>query len=51
MEIRENTEQMMNRMIVGSWVTQAIHVAAEIGIADLLASGPRTAEELAQETG
>ncbi len=51
MEIRENTEQMMNRMIVGSWVTQAIYVAAEIGIADLLASGPRTAEELAQETG
>lgn len=51
MEIRENTEQMMNRMIVGSWVTQAIYVAAEIGIADLLAPGPRTAEELAQETG
>jgi SAM-dependent methyltransferase len=51
MAIRENTEQMMNRMIVGSWVTQAIYVAAEIGIADLLASGPRTAGELAQETG
>ena len=37
-------------MIVGSWVTQAIYVAAEIGIADLLANGPRTADELAGGT-
>ena len=41
---------MLNQMIVGSWVTQAIYVAAEIGIADLLAAGPRTAGELAGET-
>ena len=45
------TEQMLNRMIVGSWVTQAIYVAAELGIADLLAALPRTACELAKETG
>ncbi|NIS65070.1 MAG: methyltransferase, partial [Gemmatimonadales bacterium] len=51
MEISGTTEQMLNRMIVGSWVTQAIYVAAEIGIADLLAGGPRTADELAWETG
>ena len=38
MEINEMTEQMLNRMIVGSWVTQAIYVAAEIGIADFLAA-------------
>jgi SAM-dependent methyltransferase len=44
------TEQMLNRMIVGSWMTQAIYVAAEIGIADLLAAGPRTADEMASET-
>lgn len=50
MEMRENTEQMLNRMIVGSWVTQAIYVAAEIGIADLLAAGPRKADELARDT-
>jgi hypothetical protein len=37
-------------MIVGSWVTQAIYVAAEIGIADLLDVDPRTAKELAKET-
>jgi SAM-dependent methyltransferase len=51
MEINEMTEQMLNRMIVGSWVTQAIYIAAEIGIADFLAAGPRTADELARETG
>ena len=45
------TEQVLNRMIVGSWVTQAIYVAAELGIADVLAAGPRTADELARETG
>jgi hypothetical protein len=38
-------------MIVGSWVTQAIAVAAELGIAERLADSPRTADELAQDTG
>ena len=50
MEHAGRNEQMLNQMIVGSWVTQAIYVAAEIGIADLLAAGPRTAGELAGET-
>lgn len=48
MDVSGTTEQMLNRMIVGSWVTQAIYVAAEIGIADILAAGPRTADELAR---
>jgi SAM-dependent methyltransferase len=51
MELTDNKEQMLNRMIVGSWVTQAIYVAAEIGIADCLAAGPRSVDELARETG
>lgn len=50
MDIPGKTEQILNQMIVGSWVTQAIYVAAEIGIADFLAAGPRTADELAGET-
>ncbi len=32
-------------------MTQAIYVAAETGVADLLAAGPKTAEEMAQATG
>ncbi len=41
---------MLNQIFVGSWITQGIFVAAELGIADLLTDGPRTAEELAEQT-
>ena len=34
----------------GAWITQGISVAAELGIADLLAQGPQTAEALATQT-
>src|SRR5947207_3675110 len=39
------------RLITGFWITQAIYVAAKLGIADLLAEGPRTSGELATRTG
>jgi hypothetical protein len=35
----------------GYWHTQAIHVAARLGVADLLKDGPRSAEQLAGLTG
>lgn len=38
-------------MTVGFQVSRAISAAAELGIADLLAGGPRTVEELAEATG
>ena len=44
-------EQQLGQMIVGSWVTQAIAVAAELAIADRLAAGPRCAEDLARDAG
>jgi C-methyltransferase len=34
----------------GGWIAAAVGVAAELGIADHLAGGPRTAEELARTT-
>ena len=37
-------------LINGSWVAQACYVAARLGIADLLAGGPRSAEDLAAAT-
>lgn len=40
----------LNRMIRGFQLSQAIHVAAVLGIADLLRDGPRTSEELARAT-
>jgi len=39
------------RLINGYQTTQAIHVVAALGVPDLLADGPRSAEELASETG
>jgi len=37
--------------VTSSWMAQAIYVAAELQIADLLAEGPRTSEDLAAVTG
>ena len=37
-------------LINGSWIAQACYVVARLGIADLLAAGPRTAEDLAAAT-
>jgi hypothetical protein len=38
------------RLVNGYQVSQAIHVAATLGIADLLADGPRTSDDLAAAT-
>lgn len=37
--------------ITGSWTTQILYAAAQLGIPDELASGPRHANEVAQRTG
>ncbi len=42
------SSQQLSRLMIGGWMTQAIYVAAELGIADLLTDGPKTAEELAE---
>jgi hypothetical protein len=38
------------RMLQGFQVSQALHVVAKLGIADLLAGGPRTSDDLARAT-
>jgi hypothetical protein len=38
-------------MITGYWVSQMVHVAAKLGLADRLNDGPKTADELALATG
>lgn len=38
-------------LITGFWTSQAIHVAAELGIADLLGRKPQSVEELARKSG
>lgn len=38
-------------LLAGGWLTHALSLVAEIGIADLLIGGPRAGEELASATG
>src|ERR1041384_5712597 len=39
------------RLINSSWISQACYVMAKLRVADALASGPRSAEELAARCG
>jgi C-methyltransferase len=41
----------MMEMIIASWMSQAITVAAELGVADALANGPLPIDELAARVG
>ena len=43
--------QRLLECVTSSWMAQATYVAAELRIADLLADGPRTSEDLAAATG
>jgi SAM-dependent methyltransferase len=43
--------EVLLQMITGSWVSQTIHVAAKLGIADLLADGAKSTDELAKASG
>ena len=45
---RDVSPRMLMDLIVGAWRSQAICVAAELGIADILKDGPRSTEEIAR---
>ena len=51
MPAKSATPADLRQMLQGFWVTQALYVTAKLGITDLLAAGPRTADDLARETG
>ena len=40
----------LRQLLTGNWATQAVYVAAKLGLADLLRSGPRSAADLAAAT-
>lgn len=42
---------ILGQMVVGSWVSQAIHVVAKLNIADKLSDGPLDCDQLAASTG
>lgn len=41
----------MFEMVLGSWLTQAMYVASKLGIIDMLAAAPATAEDVARRVG
>jgi hypothetical protein len=43
-------QEQVTRMLSGYWTSQALYVAAKLGIADLLTQGPRSADDLARTT-
>jgi hypothetical protein len=47
----EQPEELLLKMIAGSFVSQALYVAARLGVADLLAEEARDARALADATG
>ena len=49
----DNTSATMAllHMAAGGWIGQSVHVAAKLGIADILESGPKTSHEIAATTG
>lgn len=48
---RDLLAAQMLRMLNGYWTVQALYAAALLGVADSLADGPRSVEELAHESG
>ena len=47
-ESAASADQKITQLLGGMWAMQAVAAAAKLGIADLLASGPRTAAEIAE---
>ena len=45
------TEQILIGLLTGAWATQTVAAAARLGVPDLLAKGPKTADELARSAG
>src|SRR5262245_26866932 len=48
---RPPAQETMLGLITGYWVSQLVFLAANLGIADLVAKGPRKVEDLARKTG
>ena len=45
------SRELLHRLVTGYQVSQALHVAATLGLCDLLAHGPRSVAELAEAAG
>ena len=48
--IELSPQVQLMKFIVGKWISKPIYVAAELGIADMLAGGPKSIQDLAMES-
>jgi hypothetical protein len=46
----DSPKQKLLQMLMAYWTSQAIHVVAKLGIADLVKDGPKSADDLAKAT-
>jgi len=46
----KNTFSRIMQLVTARWITEPVHVAVKLGIADLLSEGPKTIDELADMT-
>jgi hypothetical protein len=49
--VEESPRRALHRLVSGYQLSQALHVAARLDVADRLAGGPRSSDDLAAETG
>src|SRR5262249_55187083 len=47
----QSPQELLMGIAMGYMLSRALHVAADMGIADLLSEGPQTVDELAKATG
>ncbi|MFC6089681.1 methyltransferase [Saccharothrix lopnurensis] len=47
----DEARRAMFELVTGAWRTRAVAAVAELGVADLLAGGPRTTADLSERTG
>lgn len=47
----QSPQTELRSLVIGHWISQAVRVAAELGVADLLDAGPCSGEELAKACG
>jgi hypothetical protein len=50
-KLKEESEEKLQYLVCGFWMSHALFVVVQLGIADLLSDGPRRSDELALVTG
>ena len=50
-EVSQHPAQAVQQLATAYWASRCLHIAAELGVADVLGDEPQTAEAIAQSLG